>query len=75
MRRTSCFLYLRAGNRAKFPLMHHMAKDSLVGWAWNAGAGRMPAPGTQKEFGALPKAWSEAGAFCPKSCARQGRQG
>ena len=24
-------------------------------------------PGTQKEFGALIRAWAEAGAFCPRS--------
>jgi hypothetical protein len=42
-----------------------MAEDSLVGWGWNPGTGREPAPGTQKEFGALAKAWVESGAACP----------
>ena len=47
--------------------MHHMAEDSLVGWGWNPGVGREPAPGTQKEFGALFKAWVDTGAVCPAS--------
>ena len=47
-------------------LLHHMAEDELVGWAWNPGAGRQPAPGTQEEFGALVAAWLETGAQCPQ---------
>ncbi|MES2750945.1 MAG: Isoquinoline 1-oxidoreductase subunit [Pseudomonadota bacterium] len=47
-------------------LVKHMAEDSLVGWAWSPGAGRTPAPGTQKEFGDLIKAWAAAGGACPK---------
>ena len=46
-------------------LVHHMAEDSLVGWGWSPGVGREPAPGTQKEFGELIKAWSDTGAVCP----------
>jgi hypothetical protein len=42
-----------------------MAEDSLVGWGWLPGTGRQPAPGTQKEFGELIKAWVETGAACP----------
>ncbi|PYM55919.1 MAG: Isoquinoline 1-oxidoreductase subunit, partial [Candidatus Rokuibacteriota bacterium] len=37
----------------------------LVGWAWNPGADREPAPGTQAMFGALVKAWAASGAVCP----------
>lgn len=47
-------------------LLHHMAEDELVGWAWNPGAGRQPAPGTQEEFGALVAAWLETGGQCPQ---------
>jgi len=47
-------------------LLHHMAEDELVGWAWNPGGGRQPAPGTQEEFGALAGAWLETGAHCPQ---------
>ncbi len=43
----------------------HNATDGLVGWAWNPGKGRTPAPGSQEEFGALTKAWIETGAVCP----------
>lgn len=46
-------------------LLHHMAEDALVGWAWHPGGRRMPAPGTQAEFGALIAAWLETGARCP----------
>ena len=46
-------------------LLQHMAEDSLVGWGWSPGAGRAPAPGTQAGFGALLRAWADAGAHCP----------
>jgi hypothetical protein len=54
-------------------LVKHMAEDSLVGWAWSPGANRTPAPGSQKEFGDLIKAWAAAGATCPKIPASSGR--
>jgi hypothetical protein len=57
----------RNGGKSMAELVHHMAEDSLVGWGWHPGAGREPAPGTQKEFGALIQAWVDAGAACPKS--------
>lgn len=50
-------------NRAE--LLEHMTHDELVGWAWNPGGNRTPAPGTQEQFGALIKAWLETGAKCP----------
>jgi hypothetical protein len=56
----------RNGGKTMEELVHHMAEDSLVGWGWAPGAGREPAPGTQKEFGALIKAWAESGAACPQ---------
>ena len=46
--------------------MTHMASDTLVGWAWTPGFGREPAPGSQKELGALIEAWINTGAECPK---------
>jgi hypothetical protein len=55
----------RNGGKDMPALVEHMAEDSLVGWAWSPGAGRMPAPGTQKAFGALIKAWAAARASCP----------
>jgi hypothetical protein len=54
------------GGKTMAELIHHMAEDELVGWGWNPGAGRTPAPGTQKQFGELIKAWADAGAACPK---------
>lgn len=56
----------RNGNMDLAALVKHMGEDDLVGWAWSPGPGRTPAPGTQKEFGALIKAWADAGATCPK---------
>ena len=40
--------------------------DTLVGWAWQPGGTREPAPGTQEQFGALIAAWIETGAACPR---------
>jgi hypothetical protein len=57
----------RNGGKTMPALIHHMAEDSLVGWGWHPGVGRTPAPGTQKEFGELIKAWVETGAACPAS--------
>jgi hypothetical protein len=55
----------RNGGKNIAQLVHHLGEDSLVGWGWAPGAGRTPVPGTQKEFGALAKAWADAGAHCP----------
>jgi hypothetical protein len=55
----------RNGGKDMAALLHHMGEDSLVGWAWSPGAGRTAAPGTQAEFGALVRAWADAGAHCP----------
>jgi hypothetical protein len=55
----------RNGGMKLDEIVHHMADDSLVGWAWNPGADRTPAPGTQQQFGALIRAWVESGAACP----------
>ena len=55
----------RNGGKTQDQITEHMAHDSLVGWGWNPGEGREPAPGTQAEFGELIKAWVETGAACP----------
>ncbi len=55
----------RNGGKPMAQIVDHMASDSLVGWGWTPGAGREPAPGTQKEFGELIRAWVESGAACP----------
>jgi hypothetical protein len=55
----------RNGGRNIAQIVRHLGEDSLVGWGWAPGAGRTPVPGTQKELGALAKAWADAGAHCP----------
>jgi hypothetical protein len=55
----------RNGGRSLGDLVHHIGGDTLVGWAWSPRFGRQPAPGTQKEAGALVEAWVKTGAACP----------
>ena len=55
----------RNGGRDLTLLHEHFAKDELVAWGWNPGAGRAPVPGTQEQFGELIKAWIDTGAQCP----------
>ena len=57
----------RNGGMSLAQLVYHMGEDKLVGWAWNSGRGRTPAPGTQKAFGELMKAWIDLGGACPAS--------
>lgn len=47
--------------------LDHSAHDELVAWGWNPGAGRAPAPYTQKQFGEFVAGWIETGAECPKN--------
>lgn len=55
----------RNGGKTLEEIHHHNAHDELVAWGWDPGSGRTPAPGTQKEFGALIRAWIDTGAECP----------
>jgi hypothetical protein len=55
----------RNGDRSLEALAEHIGSDHLVGWAWAPGYGRRPAPGTQKQAGALVEAWVKTGAVCP----------
>lgn len=55
----------RNGGHTLAQIHHHMAEDKLVGWAWNPGPGRKPAPGTQAALGSLLTAWIDTGAACP----------
>ena len=55
----------RNGGKSLTDLIEHNGKDELVGWGWHPGLGRIPAPGTQAQFGALTKAWVDSGAKCP----------
>lgn len=60
----------RNGGMSLAELQHHNAEDSLVGWGWDPGSGREPAPGTQKQFGELTQAWIDTGAACPGRATR-----
>jgi hypothetical protein len=56
----------RNGGRDLALLQEHIAKDDLVAWGWNPGAGREPAPGSQQAAGQLAQAWIDSGAECPR---------
>jgi hypothetical protein len=56
----------RNGGKTLAQIALHNARDELVAWGWQPGAGREPAPGTQQQFGALVTAWVDTGAHCPK---------
>jgi hypothetical protein len=53
------------GGRDLAALQEHIAKDDLVGWAWDPGVGRESAPGNQEAAGLLVQAWIDSGAACP----------
>jgi hypothetical protein len=53
------------GGRDLAALQEHIAKDDLVGWGWDPGEGRDPAPGNQAATGLLVQAWIDSGAECP----------
>ncbi|GAA4229161.1 Isoquinoline 1-oxidoreductase subunit [Sagittula sp. NFXS13] len=57
----------RNGGKSLAELHEHNAEDGLVGWGWEPGKGRTPAPGSQKVFGELTQAWIDTGAACPSS--------
>lgn len=56
----------RNGGKTVAQIVDHMGHDPAVGWAWNPGADREPAPGDWPTFVALIKAWADAGAVCPR---------
>jgi hypothetical protein len=56
----------RNGGKTLDEIVEHNAHDILVGYGWEPGVGRTPAPGTQAQFGALMRAWADSGAHCPK---------
>lgn len=55
----------RNGGRDLEAIVKHMREDPLVAWGWDPGADRQPAPGDQKTFGDLIRAWVDTGAACP----------
>lgn len=56
----------RNGGKTLHEIVEHIAHDELVAWGWAPGAGREPAPGTQRRAGELAAAWVAAGAHCPE---------
>ena len=56
----------RNGGKTLAQIQEHLAHDSLVGWGWQPGGTREPAPGTQEQLGALTAAWIATGAECPR---------
>jgi hypothetical protein len=60
----------RNGGKTLEQIVEHSAHDPLVGWGWNPGWQRTPAPGTQEQFGALMAAWVRDGAACPKESSK-----
>jgi hypothetical protein len=57
----------RNGGMTLPQIIEHVAHDSLVGWGWEPGADRAPAPGPRAIFAALVSAWVDEGAACPES--------
>lgn len=57
----------RNGGKTLAQIQAHMGHDPLVGWAWAPGGTRIPAAGTQAQFGQLIDAWAASGAACPAS--------
>jgi hypothetical protein len=55
----------RNGGKSLAELVEHNGHDGLVGWGWDPGEGREPAPGSQMTFGELTAAWVATGAHCP----------
>ena len=61
----------RNGGRTLAQIVEHNTHDELVGWGWNPGWEREPAPGTQERFGAIIAEWVRTGAQCPSQEARR----
>lgn len=56
---------VRNGGRTLAQVAEHVAKDELVGWGWNPGPGREPAPYSAKQTAAFIETWATMGAPCP----------
>lgn len=56
----------RNGGRSLAEIAVHVRDDALVGWGWQPGPGREPAPGSAEATFAAIERWSAAGAPCPE---------
>jgi hypothetical protein len=55
------------GGRSVADLVHHMAEDALVKWAWEPGGARTPPPIARDVFNELVRTWAAKGAACPEA--------
>ena len=55
----------RNGDRTLEEIAEHVRDDPLVGWGWNPGPGRQPAPGSAEKTYEELERWAAAGAPCP----------
>ena len=53
------------GGRSLQELLHHMAEDPLVGWAWEPGRGRAAPPVSRAALVRAFRSWIESGAVSP----------
>jgi hypothetical protein len=56
----------RNGNRTLAEVADHVRSDPLVGWGWDPGPGREPAPGSAEATYQALLNWAAAGAPCPQ---------
>jgi mono/diheme cytochrome c family protein len=54
------------GRKSLAQVVAHVTRDPLVGWGWNPGEGRTPAPGTWSDFAASVRTWADNGGACPE---------
>lgn len=55
----------RNGGRSLEEVAVHVRDDNLVGWGWDPGPSRQPAPGSAEETFEAIQRWAAAGAPCP----------
>lgn len=56
----------RNGQRTLQEVAEHVRGDPLVGWGWDPGSGREPAPSSAEETYRALTNWAAAGAPCPE---------
>jgi len=55
----------RNGERSIADVVEHVEHNGLVGWGWDPGPGREPAPYSNTQLAQFLKQWDAAGAPCP----------
>jgi hypothetical protein len=54
------------GGKTGGQIIEHIARDPLVLWAWNPGAGRTSPKMSHREFAAKMNEWLAKGGACPE---------